>query len=129
MVFAVVVVIVSIVFFLLRRQLAKKNPVKLIYILFAFLVILALWGFIVYLNYQWRSTSLTERVAKLGDQKECFKDKEMIDALNDIYLNASTSLNSFGLLWKWLFWVTIGISIICLILVIIKVKIYGTPIL
>lgn len=74
LVFAILIIIVGIIFFFLRKSLVKKNPVRLMYIFAAIIVLLALWGFIVYLCLNCGSNSLEKKISNVKNQKDCFPD-------------------------------------------------------
>eukprot|EP00825_Cyclidium_porcatum_P040407 TRINITY_DN50_c0_g2_i2.p1 TRINITY_DN50_c0_g2~~TRINITY_DN50_c0_g2_i2.p1 ORF type:complete len:502 (-),score=69.81 TRINITY_DN50_c0_g2_i2:4-1509(-) len=84
LVIAILIVITGIVFFILRKSLTKKNPVKLMYIFAVLILIVAIWGFITYLYFNTGSNSLENTIKSVDTIKACFTDKPVTQAIGDI---------------------------------------------
>lgn len=51
LILSLLIFVTAIVFFLIRKRIKLRNPVRLIYIIYILMVIVILWGFIIYLYY------------------------------------------------------------------------------
>lgn len=131
MVLSILALFTGLIFFIRRRSISKKNPVRLIYILALLIFLVVIAGFVIYYYYNTGDDAIENKVKVVDEYfaNNCFYDQELNDALTGIRDYGKKSTKTFGYLWKWLFWVSVALALIALIFVIMKTTQFKAPIL